>query len=285
MLPVLVIEIHIDPTMAELGPFTLAWHGFFTAVGIIAGVWLATRMARRRGLNPDIAQQIALVGVPCAIVGARLFYVAEHWDRFSDDLPAIVTDITEGGITLYGGLIGGVAGGLAYGLYRRLPTLPFLDAAAPGMILGQAIGRLGDLINGEHRGTPSDLPWALRYTHPNTLGDPGVSVHPTAGGYEVLGDLAILAILLLIVARVARRPGWVFFWYALLYAVLRASLSPLRMDEAGALGVAVPQLVGIAVIVATLGLGAVLLIRNPRPVEPSAHSAPQPPPPPKDGSR
>lgn len=277
VLPVLAIEIHIDPTMAELGPFTLAWHGFFTAVGIIAGVWLAIRMARRRGLNPDIAQEIALVGVPCAIVGARLFYAAEHWDSFSGDPLAIVTDITEGGITLYGGLIGGVAGGLAYGLYRRLPVLAFLDAAAPGMILGQAIGRLGDMINGEHRGTPSDLPWAVRYTHPNTLGDTGVSVHPTAGGYELLGDLVILAILLLVVARVARRPGWVFFWYGLLYAGLRASLSPLRMDEAGALGVAVPQLVGIGVIVATLGLGAFLVLHRSRPGEPNPDSPPRSP--------
>jgi len=218
MSPFLAIAIDIDPTMAELGPFTLAWHGFFTAVGIIAGVWLAVRMARARGLDPNVAQEIALVGVPCAIAGARLFYVAEHWDRFSDDPLRIVTGITEGGITLYGGLIGGVLGGLAYGLYRRLPILSFLDAAAPGRILGQALGRVGDLINGEHRGTPSDLPWAVRYTHPNTLGDRGVPVHPTAGGYEPLGYLAILAILLFVVAHFVRRPGWVFVWYAVLYA-------------------------------------------------------------------
>lgn len=262
MLPFLAIEIHIDPTMVELGPLTLAWHGFFIAVGIIAGVALGSVMAKKRGLNPDIAHEIALVSVPCAIVGARLFFVLEHWGDFSADPLAIVTDITEGGITLYGGLIGGVIGGLSYGLYRRLPVLRFLDAAAPGMILGQAIGRLGDLINGEHRGTPSDLPWAVRYTHPNTLGDLGESVHPTAGGYELLGDLAVLAILVCLVARVARRPGWVFFWYALLYAGLRASLSPFRMDEAGALGLAVPQLVSIGVIVATLGLGAFLLTRR-----------------------
>jgi len=264
MLAFLAIEIHIDPTMTELGPFTLAWHGFFTAVGIVAGVWLAVRMARSRGLDPNVAQEIALVGVPSAILGARLFYVAEHWDRFSDDPLRILTGITEGGITLYGGLIGGVLGGLAYGLYRRLPILPFLDAAAPGMILGQAIGRVGDLINGEHRGTPSDLPWAVRYTHPNTLGDPGVSVHPTAGGYELLGDLAILMILLFVVVRVARRPGWVFFWYALLYAGMRASLSRFRLDETGALGLSIPQLIGIGVVVATLALGLFLLTRRGR---------------------
>lgn len=285
MLPVLAIEIHIDPTMAELGPFTLAWHGFFTAVGIIAGVWLAIRMARSRGLDPNVAQEIAMVGVPCAIIGARLFYVAEHWEAFSDNPLRIVTGITEGGITLYGGLIGGVVGGLAYGLYRRLPVLRFLDAAAPGIIVGQAIGRLGDLINGEHRGTPTDLPWAVRYTHPNTLGDPGVAVHPTAGGYELLGDLAILAILLLVVTRVARQPGWVFAWYLLLYAGLRASLSPFRLDEAGAFGAAVPQLVGIGVIAAALVLSVFLATHRRTPTGAGAEADAESQPPPHDGRR
>ena len=248
--------------MAKLGVFTLSWHGFFSALGIIAGVTLAIRFGQGRRIDPEVAQVVALVGVPCAIVGARLFYVAEHWSAFSDDLPRIVTGMTEGGITLYGGLIGGVVGGLAYGFFRRLPILPFLDTAAPGMILGQALGRVGDLINGEHHGTPSDLPWAVRYTHPNTLGEPGISVHPTAGGYELLGDLVILAIVLIVVARVACRPGWVFFWYALLYAGLRASLSPLRMDEVGALGLAIPQVVGFGVIAATLLLGVFLVTRR-----------------------
>ncbi len=280
MLPFFAIKIHIDPTMAELGPFTLAWHGFFTAIGIIAGVTLAVRLAKAKGLDPSVGQEIALVGVPSAIVGARLFYVAEHWNRFSEDLPRILTGITEGGITLYGGLIGGVLGGLAYGVYRRVPVLRFLDVAAPGMILGQAIGRLGDLINGEHRGTPTDLPWAVRYTHPNTLGDPGVAVHPTAGGYELLGDLAILVILLLVVARVARQPGWVFAWYLLLYAGLRASLSPFRLDEAGAFGAAIPQLVGIGVIAAALILSVFLATRRRAPAGAgaAADAESQPPP-------
>jgi prolipoprotein diacylglyceryl transferase len=280
MLPFLAIKIHIDPTMAELGPFTLAWHGFFTAIGIIAGVALAIRLAKAKGLDPSVGQEIALVGVPSAIVGARLFYVAEHWNRFSEDLPRILTGITEGGITLYGGLIGGVLGGLAYGVYRRVPVLRFLDVAAPGMILGQAIGRLGDLINGEHRGTPTDLPWAVRYTHPNTLGDPGVAVHPTAGGYELLGDLAILVILLLVVARVARQPGWVFAWYLLLYAGLRASLSPFRLDEAGAFGAAIPQLVGIGVVAAALILSVFLATRRRAPAGAgaAADAESQPPP-------
>jgi len=81
------------------------------AVGILGGVSLPVWLAKKAGIPAEVAQEIALVGVPSAIVGARLFFVFEHWDRFGDDPLKIVTGITEGGITLYGGLLGGVLGG------------------------------------------------------------------------------------------------------------------------------------------------------------------------------
>ena len=153
LLPFLAIDINIDPTFAEFGPFLLTWHGLFTAVGIIGGVWLSVWLCQKDGIPSEIAQEIALVGVPSAIVGARLFYVFEHWDRFSGDLTGIVFDITEGGITLYGGLIGGLLGGLVYALWRHWPIAITLDCAAPGMILGQGIGRIGDFIFSKVRRT------------------------------------------------------------------------------------------------------------------------------------
>jgi len=267
-LPILTININIDPTMFHLGPFTLTWHGFFTAVGIIAGVSLSVWFAKKDGIPPDVAQEIALVGVPCAIVGARLFYCFEHWNSFSgSNLPKIVTGITEGGITLYGGLLGGVVGGLIYSLWRKWPIAIALDAAAPGMILGQAIGRIGDLINGEHHGTASSLPWAVRYTNPNTLGELGKSVNPTAGGYELLGDLLILAILVFVLRRFIKVPGWVFCSYIILYSFLRFPLSYMRLDEQELFHVPIPQftsafIIGIAVIAAGI------LYRHPGPITP-----------------
>ena len=144
----LVIDININPNIFEIGTFALSWHGVFTAIGIIAGVGLAVSLLRRDGVPSEVGQEIALVAVLCALIGARLFYVFEHWNLFSNDPSAIVTGITEGGITLYGGLIGGVLGGLLYAIIRKWPIGIGLDAAAPGMILGQGIGRIGDLING-----------------------------------------------------------------------------------------------------------------------------------------
>ncbi|MCC7363487.1 MAG: prolipoprotein diacylglyceryl transferase [Dehalococcoidia bacterium] len=269
------IKIDIDPVMAEFGPFTLAWHGFFTAVGIIAGVTLSVWIAKKDGIPSEIAQEIALVGVPCAIVGARLFYVAEHWDQFSDDIPSIVTGITEGGITLYGGLIGGVLGGLLYSAWRKWPLPIGLDAAAPGIILGQGIGRIGDLINGEHLADRTGLPWGVKYLHPespqyqefNDLRgvdgqlNPGdtFAVHPVAGGYELLGDFVICAILYFVCRRYLKAPGWVFASYMLMYGVLRFGLSFFRNDEQQLWDIPVPQLVSGLIIGAAIILAGVFL--------------------------
>ncbi len=267
LLPFLAIDINIDPVMAEFGPFTLTWHGLFTAVGIIAGVSLSVWIAKKDGIPSEIAQEIALVGVPCAIVGARLFFVAEHWDRFSDDPSEIVTGITEGGITLYGGLLGGVLGGVLYGWFHKWPIPIGLDAAAPGMVLGQAIGRLGDLINGEHHADESGLPWAVRYTHPDTLGEFGKAVHPTAGGYELLGDLVICALLIFVVRRYARVPGWVFCAYMALYGAMRFVFSYTRTDEQVYFDVPVPQIVSGMLVGSALALAAIFY-RWPGPITP-----------------
>ncbi len=251
----LAITIDIDPNIGAFFGLTLSWHGVFTAIGIVCGVSLAVYLAKVDGIPSDVGQEIALVAVPSAIVGARLFFVFEHWGQFENDLAGIVVDITEGGITLYGGLIGGVIGGVIYSLFRRLPIAIGLDAAAPGMILGQGIGRIGDLINGEHLATASDLPWAFVYAHPNTLGELGRAVHPTAGGYELLGDFVILALLLFVARRFIKVPGWTFCLYAVLYSVMRFGLSEFRFDEQTIEGVPVPQIVapvvtGLAVILA-----------------------------------
>jgi phosphatidylglycerol---prolipoprotein diacylglyceryl transferase len=265
LLPFLAIDINIDPVMFDAGPFTLTWHGLFTAIGIIAGVSLSVYLCKRDGIPSEVAQEIALVAVPCAIVGARLFFVFEHWDAFSSEPQKIITGLTEGGITLYGGLIGGVLGGLAYALYRRWPIAITLDAAAPGMVTGQAIGRLGDLINGEHWADETGLPWAVRYVHPDTLGELGKAVHPTAGGYELLGDLIILGLLLFVFRRFVKTPGWVFCIYVALYGGMRFLLSYTRTNEQELGGIPVPQVVaGI-----TLGLAVVAasaLMRWPGPI-------------------
>ena len=103
-----------------------------------------------------------------------------------------------------------------------------LDVGAIGLIMDMAIGRVGDIINGEHHGTPADLPWAVTYVHPNTLGQPGASVH-LAVGYELLMDLLIFGVLVAAFGRMPR-PSMVFWLFAALYSFGRFFVQFYRTD-------------------------------------------------------
>ncbi len=282
---VAAIDINIDPHLIR-GGFGLTWHGFFTAVGIAAGVFLSYRLARGKGFKEDDVFTVALVAVPAGIVGARALWVIEHTDAINS--VGDVFRLTDGGISIYGAMIGGVLGGLIYVLLFRpqFPKFLALDIAAPGMILGQAVGRWGDLINGEHFADRSSLPWAFRYTHPQTdgpwasyvLGEPQqpwvrgdtgnlqsgapVAVHPVAGGYEWILDFMILGVLLYLRRRGAL-PGWGFVFYVIAYAAVRGLLGILRTDEQTIGGMSVPQLLAVITGVMAVGL-ALYLLRNPQ---------------------
>ena len=168
-MPILSIEIPWDPDITKIGGLLLTWHGLFTAIGIFAGVRLSLILAKVVDYDYDDAYTLALVGVPSGIVGARALFVIEHWSRFSGD-PVAMIRLTEGGISIWGAILGGVGGALAFGLWKGYPIARGLDIASFGIILGQATGRLGDLVNGEHlgecerlaMGRPSTRTWTRR---------------------------------------------------------------------------------------------------------------------------
>lgn len=218
------IPINIDPTLVALGPFLITWHGFFTAVGLAAGVWLASRLAVERGIDADELLNVAMWGVVGAVLGSRLIHVVDEWGYYSQN-PLQIPRIWEGGLAIWGTVIGGPLAGAIYAWRRRLSVGQLADVAAPALLLGMAIGRIGDVINGEHHGAPApDFPLAVVYTHPNTLGEPGVPVH-LAVGYEMVWDLLAMGLVLWLLGRGLGRhsrlpvPGMVFWCFTLLYSV------------------------------------------------------------------
>ena len=226
----LTITIGWNPNIAKFWGLQLTWHGVFTAVGIALGVYLGVWIARREGFTEDDGYSIALVGVPAGIIGARALYVLENRTAFEGRWLDVFR-INEGGISIYGAVIGGVLGAVIYGLIRRLPIRRGLDAAAFGLLLGMAIGRIGDLINGEHIAKSSSLPWATKYTNPES---PSFQLGPThpATTYEMLGDLLIIALLAFLFVRLWQsKPGVVFFTGVILYSAMRFGVSYLRVDS------------------------------------------------------
>ncbi len=268
------IEIGIDPEIGRIGALLLTWHGVFTAIGIAVGVWVAVQFAKRAGFIEDVSYTVALIAVPAGIIGARALYVIENRELFGgSDWPDIFA-INEGGISIYGALIGGVIGGLAYGLWKRLPIGAGLDAAAFGMILGQGIGRIGDVINGEHFAKTTDLPFAVVYTHANSPSFARDPQHP-AVAYELIGD-ALIFLVLLGLRRIYRRDGLLFFTYAFLYSLMRLGVSALRLDKEILWEFKMAQVVALGVIAISIVAYTLILLRPTREVAPAAAPASAP---------
>ena len=234
----LSITISWDPNILKFGPFTLSWHGVFTAVGIAAGVYVGSWLGRKQGITEDDAYSVALIAVPAGIIGARAMFVLENRVRFQGQWIDVLK-INEGGITIYGAIIGGILAACAYGLIRKLPVTRGLDAAGFGALLGMAIGRIGDVINGEHIAKVTSLPWAVKYTDPDSPGfpfsatssGPFIGRHP-ATTYEMIGDLLIIGIMALLWLKLWKhRPGITFFAGVVLYSAMRFGVSYLRIDS------------------------------------------------------
>ena len=273
----LSIEIGLDPNVIEAFGLLITWHGVFTALGIVAGVGLAVRLAasQRVNIDADTAYTLGMIIVFSGIVGARALYVIERYGDPGSGIDSFVDifRLTEGGISIYGAIIGGTIGGWAYALRQRLSAAAGADAAVFGMMIGLAIGRIGDLINGEHFADPSGLPWALTYTHPNSAGFSHSfefgATHP-AVAYEALGDLAILALLAFIWQR-GPRSGVLFSLAFLLYGTMRFFVSFLRIDSKVLfLDLTTPQVISLAVI----AFASVLLLYFLKRREPGASPTP-----------
>lgn len=247
------IEIGLDPTIMHVGGFALRWYSLFFMVAIVAGVWLGLREARRKGLAGEQIQSLAIWSVAGGMVGARLFHVVDRWELYADD-PLQILNVWQGGMAVYGGLIGGVLTGLVYALRHRLPVWKLADAAAPGMLLGQAVGRLACIPNGDAAGAPADVPWAFIYTNPMSMVPDrllGVPTHPYAV-YELVFNFALLGLLWPLRTRF-KTDGVLFLTYIILQASGRFLLTYFRVEKEWFWGLQEAQVLALlAVAVAVL---------------------------------
>ena len=259
-MPLAEITLGIDPEL-DLGPVTLAWHGIGTVAGILAGGWLARRFAEERGLSAERVLNLVLVMALSGIVGSRLFYLAEQE-------PGSLINPTEWlgtrGFSFYGAVLLGV---LAVGLvlWRLQLDRGYLDALAAGFPLGIAVGRVGDVISGEHYGAASDAPWAIRYTHPNAEVPGSALAYHSGGLYEIVLGLAMLAVLWPLRHRF-KAPLQLLWTTIALYALGRFAIFFFREDsDELAAGLSNGQWTSLALAL-TAGTLAVLAARRPQPI-------------------
>ena len=237
------------PVLIRIGPITIHTYGFLIAMAFLLGLWLALRQAAREGLSKEKITDIGFYALFAGIIGSRIFFIATEWEHFSAH-PLDMLRIWEGGLVFYGGVIFAIPVAVWYARKQGLLLWQTADIWAPSIAVGHAIGRLGCFCAGCCYGLPTDLPWGVTFTNPETLAIRGVPLHP-AQLYESAAELLNFVILLALRRRKAFH-GQLFWVYVLNYAVIRALIELFRGDiERGFI------LPGISV---SQGISAVMLV-------------------------
>jgi 16S rRNA (cytosine1402-N4)-methyltransferase/phosphatidylglycerol:prolipoprotein diacylglycerol transferase len=228
----------MDPVAFEIFGLSIRWYGILLSTGIMVGILLAYNEAKRLGRDPEYIIDLSLWCVPAAVIGARLYYVLLEWDYYNGDIMRMI-NIREGGLAIHGALIAAVITGYIFTRIKKLSFWETADIVAPSIIIGQAIGRWGNFVNGEAHGGPTNLPWGI-------LVD-GIRVHPTFL-YESLWNLGVFFILIFY-RRKKKANGEVFLLYGILYSLGRFWIEGLRTDSLWFMGMRAAQLISLAIIV------------------------------------
>ena len=230
-------------------------YGLLIALGILAAVLYMTWEARRLKLPADLPMDIALWAVPLAVVFSRLYYVAFTWERYRHDFISIFK-VWEGGLAIYGGVIGGALGVYALSRYKKLPFLQLLDLVAPGLILGQAIGRWGNFFNGEAFGEAITNPaWQFFPAAVFVEGQWHMATFFYESAFNLLGFFVLLR---LRNWSYRRGHGFLLQWYFIWYGLVRLVIEGLRTDSLMWGGVRVSQALSALLALAS---GLVMLYR------------------------
>jgi phosphatidylglycerol:prolipoprotein diacylglycerol transferase len=246
----------------SIGPFTLHTYGFLLAVAFLAGLWIASRQAKRAGLDANRITDMAVWVLIAGLLGAKALLVLLDWRHYSSSPREILTILQSGGV-FYGGLLGGILVAAWYVRHHHLPGWATADVLAPGVVVGQAIGRLGCFSAGCCWGKATQVPWAVVFTDvyaARAVGTPmDTPLHPSQL-YESFAAFLIFFFLLWLAPR-KRFHGQVTLAYVALYSAVRFALEFLRgdPDRGSWLGGAVSTSQVIAVVL--ILVAAVLLPR------------------------
>ncbi|MGO4501062.1 prolipoprotein diacylglyceryl transferase [Paenibacillus sp. 2RAB27] len=218
----------------SLGPIHVRWYGIILGTAALIGLMLAIREGKRFKIVPDFFMDLLLIGVPSAIIGARIYYVAFQWADYKDNLWEVFM-IWHGGIAIYGALIGAIIGTSFYIRAKGYNFFRIADILAPGLIVGQAIGRWGNFMNQEAHGGPVEESFLRDTLHlpnfiVNQMNIEGTFYHP-AFLYESLWSFVGLLILFWLRRRPFLRAGELFLSYFIWYSIGRFFIEGIRTDS------------------------------------------------------
>lgn len=239
------------PVFFEFGSFEIRSYGVIVALSFLVALWMSTKEARRKGLDPKLIQDFAFYALMGGIIGARLYFILFSAPDYFLQHPWEIFAVWSGGIGVIGSLIGGFLVAVWFCHKRKISLLKFGDTLAPGMALGQTFGQFACLLNGDSYGRPTDLPWAITYTDPRSLAPLNIPLHPIE-----IYEMAAYFLVFLMVWKIKKNysvDGFTFFIYLAGYGTARFLVDFFRGDPAiFAWGIQAAQVFGAAMILASL---------------------------------
>lgn len=265
------------PELFKIGPFTVHSFGLMMATGFIVASWILTKELKRRHCDPAMGSTITLIAVIFGLAGSKLLFLLEEWKYFIRD--PIGEALSPAGLTWYGGFILATFAVWIYARKKKVPFLMICDAAAPALLIGYGIARIGCHLSGDgDYGMPTDLPWGAVYSEgtyppsaafrnfPEIVQQYGVNgvvpdtirVHPTPI-YEFI--LSVLLFCILWSVRKKIHPnGVLFMFYLILYGLMRFFVEFIRLNPRILFGLSEAQLLSIVMII--IGGAGILILRR-----------------------
>ncbi len=243
-----MINIGISAVALTIGSIEIRWYGVMIALAILVIVlWTLWEVKKGANISYDTVFTAAIIGIPSGIIFARILHVIDLWDYYSQYPGQIIGG---GGLTAYGAILGATLGVWVYSKLGKKPFGYLADTIAPGIILAQAVGRVGCTINGCCYGVATSLPWGITYISPDSLAPLGIAVHPTTV-YEIIWNLLVFVVLLKLRGRL-KPSGSLFLVYLSSYSLWRLSTDFLREGSSFLFGLHQAQVIAIVVLAIAL---------------------------------
>ena len=254
-----MIEFPANPIAFQIGPFTMRWYGLFLALAVVWLIgWMWWQVRKGARISLDTVLTLALVGIPSGVIFSRLLHVVDNIviAKMHPELvlSGAVIDYSQNwsrviggeGLTAWGAVLGASLGIWVYCKIAKVKIGYVFDLLAPGIIMAQAIGRIGCLFNGCCYGVPTGVPWGLTYTNPNTLAPLGIPTQPTVV-YEMFFNVAVFFVLLKLRRRF-KPDGSLYLIYLSFYSAWRLGIDFLRTRNPFLLGLDQAQVISIIIL-------------------------------------
>lgn len=251
----------MNPVAFNIGNFEIRWYGILIVLGIFVGMFIAYYNSKKLNLDFEKIIDGFLVAFPCAIVGARAYYVFFEFDNFKNNIWSVF-NLRTGGLAIHGGLIGALIGTIIYCKFKKIEMMKYLDVVAPSLILAQAIGRWGNFMNGEAHGDVVSYEFISKFPEFIQKGMylDGHYYNPTFL-YESMWNLIIFLILMIILhKKKSNENGVVIASYAVLYSVGRLFIESLRTDSLMIGNIRIAQFMSILGVV--IGITYIIYVKS-----------------------